>query len=65
MIDHQIGTVVRVLRLDPGQVQHMPAPGVAVFGIVKAGPVDDVYAVLLMSNEIAHVHANLLTTTKD
>lgn len=65
MIQHRIGTVVRVLRLDPGQVQHMPAPGVAVFGIVKAGPVDDLYAVLLMTNEVVHLPAQHLTTTKD
>lgn len=65
MTNHRIGTVVRVLRLDPGQVQHMPAPGVSVFGIVKAGPVEGLYAVLLMTNEIVHVHANLLITTKD
>lgn len=65
MIHHRIGTVVRVLRLDPGQVQHMPAPGVDVFGIVRAGPVDGVYAILLMSNEIVHLPAQHITTTKD
>ncbi|KXP00869.1 hypothetical protein [Tsukamurella pseudospumae] len=65
MIHHRIGTVVRVLRLDPGQVQHMPAPGVAVFGIVKAGPVNGLYAVLLMTNEVVHIPAQHLTTTKD
>lgn len=65
MIRHQIGSVVRVLHLRPDQVQHMPGRGVKVFGIVKAGPVQGLYAVLLMSNEIVHVHHLNLTTTRD
>ncbi|MGC5027419.1 hypothetical protein ACLQ3K_21945 [Tsukamurella sp. DT100] len=64
MIHHPIGTVVRVLRLDSGQVQHMPALGVAVFGIVKAGPVNGLYAILLMTNEVVHVPVQLITSTK-
>lgn len=65
MIQHRIGTVVRVLQLQPETVAHPPAAGVPVFGIVKAGPVDGLYAVLLMTNEIVHLPAQHITTTKD
>ena len=65
MIHHQIGTVVRVLRLQPEAVAHPPAAGVPIFGIVKAGPVNGLYAVLLMTNEVVHIPAQHLTTTKD